>query len=125
MSPSVFSRRFFPSGKRVFIEQKDGTGIFSGKINPKTGKPFVDPAQAVKDFAKKQILEAGRRKARAIRDGVATRGTKPGDAVPGIGEIKSSSTIRFEIKSDNPALKTEVEAQLQHPRSEFPGIEFP
>jgi hypothetical protein len=109
-------------GEKIFIEQKDGTGI--GKINPKTGKPFVDPAKAIADFGQKQILQAGRKKATALRDGVATRGTRPGEAVPGIDEIKSAKKIRFEIKADTPEIRAEVEKQLAQLRIEFPNLEF-
>ena len=105
----------------MFIERKDGTGI--GKINSKTGKPFRDPEVAVVEFGEKQILQAGRKKARAIAEGVATRGDK-GVSVPDIHEIKKAQRIRFEVKADTPRIRTEVEARVEQLRREFPAFSF-
>jgi hypothetical protein len=98
------------SGERIFIEAKDGTKL--GKINPKTGKPFEDPATELTKWADKQILIAGRKKATALRDGVATRGDK-GASVPSIAEIKLAKKIRFEIQADTLELRLAVEARLR------------
>lgn len=108
-------------GRRIFVEQKDGTGI--GKINPSTGRPFRDPVVALNEFGEKQILEAGRTKATALRDAVATRGDK-GAAVPTIQEIQQSKVIRFEVKADTPEMRAEVGKRLNQLQSEFPSIQF-
>jgi RHS repeat-associated protein len=109
------------TGRRIFIESKDGTGI--GKLNPKTGKPFQDPAGALEQFGENQILGAGRKKATALRDGVATRGDGA-SVVPSIDEIQKAKNIRFEIKANTPEMKLEVEKRLQQLRSEFPDFTF-
>ena len=90
-----------PGGEVTFIEQKDGRGI--GKINPKTGKPYVDPSGQLKDFGRVQIYEAGERKVHAMQNAVATRGDQ-GAPVPGVNLVSSAKTIRFEIRADTPEL---------------------
>ena len=110
-----------PNGTRVFIEQKSGLGI--GKINPKTGLPYTDPVVATTQFGEKQILLAGRKKARSLLEGVATRGDG-GAAVPSIDEIQRAKNIRFEIEADTPAIRTEVNNRLEQLRQEFPEFTF-
>ena len=110
-----------PGGEVTFIEQKDGRGI--GKINPKTGKPYVDPSGQLKDFGRVQIYEAGERKVHAMQNAVATRGDQ-GAPVPGVNLVSSAKTIRFEIRADTPELRAEVEARLQDLRQQFPDIRF-
>ena len=108
-------------GNTVFVEEKNAQGI--GKINPKTGQPYADPAVQLRDFADKQIFKAGVKKANAILKGVSTRGDK-GAAVPGIDVIRSIKTIRFEIQGDSPQLRAAVEAQLVELRKLFPALQF-
>lgn len=110
-----------PRSGPVFVEEKDGTGI--GKINPKTNRPFKDPEIQRKEWVDAQIRDAGRKKATAIRDAVATRGDHNA-AVPSIEEVRQANTIRFEIKADNPELRAAVEAQLDQLRAEFPAMTF-
>jgi hypothetical protein len=110
-----------PDGKRTFIEQKDGTQL--GKINPITGKPFVDPVKELRSFVEKQIYNAGVKKAKGLLEGVSTRGDN-GEVVPSIDEIRKARTIRFEIKADTPELRAEVEKRLQDLRRQFPTVTF-
>jgi hypothetical protein len=110
-----------PDGQRTLIEEKDGTKI--GTLNPATGRPFRDPTVAVEEFADIQVLEAGRRKAFAVRNAVRTRGDDK-RPVPSIDEVRKATTIRFEIRADTPELRVAVEARLVRLRSEFPSTSF-
>lgn len=110
-------------GKVTLIEYKDGTGI--GKINPKTGQPYVDPTTQLERFGQTQIYEAGSKKAAGLQQakanpsGVETRG-----APATVDEIRSADTIRFDVKGDTPAIRAETEARLADLRRAYPDIVF-
>ncbi|MCG6155354.1 hypothetical protein [Rubinisphaera margarita] len=107
-------------GTVTAIEKKDGRGI--GRINPKTGKPFVDPAIQVSKFGIEQVYKAGKRKAEAILNAQGTRGDV--ENIPGHDLVSQSRHIKFEIQADRPDIRAEVERQLDRLRGEFPQFTF-
>ena len=107
-------------GDKVAIEQKDGRGV--GTINPKTNQPY-DP-NGLDKFGQKQIFDAGVTKVEAIKNGDGTRGTKPGESVPSIEEIRKIDTVKFQIHADTPEMRALVEKQFKALKDKYPDMKF-
>jgi hypothetical protein len=114
----------------VIRERKSAQGI--GTINPKTGKPF--PGSDESTWAKKNIYGKTKTRIENLKVAVESRPSikmtedqaqAAGSSVyPNIKELQGVRKYEFRIDADTPSLKTEVEAQMNRLRTEFPDWTF-
>ena len=114
----------------VIREKKNAEGI--GRINPKTGQPF--PGNDAKTWAEKHIFTKTKVRINNIKQAIGTRPSErmtedsvqaAGSRVyPSIKELQGLRKIEFKLDADTPALRLEVNAQIQRLKVEFPDWTF-